>query len=333
MKKKDREELLSLESIQAPVREELLEVQSFIRNLIMQEFHFLEEVALHVTSMKGKLIRPTLLLLSGGLNDGNERPGSLVSMAVVVEMIHTATLVHDDFIDNASLRRGLQTLNDRWSDQVSIIMGDYLYSRSLIEMVGVGDIEVMRIVSEACRRIALGEMMELNLTGDLSQSEEQYYRTISEKTASLISASCEGGAVLSGCGYREQLREYGEQLGMAFQIVDDVFDYTGKSDSLGKIVGTDLKEKKATLPLIHSLRHMSERERHYVEEVFMKKVIDEADIAGVSTLIREHDGFDYAMQQAVSFAGEARKAISEVNPSKYKDSLLDAVDYVLERDR
>jgi octaprenyl-diphosphate synthase len=333
MNKKPRDTAVSLKSIQEPVLQELLDVQSFIRNLILEEFHFLREVAEHVTSMKGKLFRPTLLLLSGNLADDMERPKELVSMAVVVEMIHTATLVHDDFIDNASIRRGLQTLHDRWSEQVSIIMGDYLYSRSLVEMVSVGDLEVMRVMSEACRKIALGEMMELNLTSDLDQSEEQYYNTISHKTAALIRASCEGGAVLSNGEYRENMREYGENLGMAFQIVDDVFDYRGKSNVLGKVIGTDLREKKATLPLIHSFRNMDTGEREYMEELFSKKEIGQEDIEAVSRAIQKHGGFDYAMQQAASFAEEARKAIEDIKPSRCKDSLLDAVDYVVERDR
>jgi octaprenyl-diphosphate synthase len=333
MRKRDVATMVTLESIQHPVRGELREVEAFIRNILLSEFHFHEEIAEHLTNMKGKLFRPTLLLLSGNITDGEKHPGSLVPMAVVIEMIHTATLVHDDFIDNATVRRGLPTLNDRWSDQVSVIMGDYLYSRSLIEMVGIGDLEVMRIVSEACRRIALGELMELNLTSSLDQTEEQYYETIRHKTATLIAASCEGGAVLSSSEHREKLRMYGEYLGMAYQIVDDIFDYKGRTSVLGKAIGTDLREKKATLPLIHSLKTMSDRERTFVEDVFRRQEICEADITEVSRIIERHGGFDHAMRQAVSFAEKARTTMEDIEPSRCRESLLGAVDYVVERDR
>lgn len=333
VKKKDKDTVVSLEMIQEPVQCELLEVQSFISDLLMKEFYFLEDIASHVSSMKGKLFRPTLLLLAGNLTDGDGKDKSMVSMAVVVEMIHTATLVHDDFIDNAKLRRGIPTLNDRWSDQVSIIMGDYLYSRSLMEMVNVGDLEVMQVISGACRRIALGEMMELNLTNKIYQTEEQYYETISHKTAALISASCEAGALISDSEYRKNLRKYGENLGVAFQIVDDIFDYTGKSNVIGKVVGTDLREKKATLPLLHALRSMDEGEKRYMENLFSKKETGPEDFVEVSRIIEKHGGFEFAMTQATFFAQEARKAIEGISPSRYKESLLDAVDYVVERDR
>lgn len=333
MKKRITAAAVSLDSIQLPVAEELREVQAFIRDILITEFHFLEEIAEHLTNMKGKLFRPTLLLLCGRLTNGVPRPADLVSLAVVIEMIHTATLVHDDFIDNATVRRGLPTLNDRWSEQLSVIMGDYLYSRSLIEMVGIGNLEVMRIVSEACRRIALGELMELNLTSSLDQTEEQYYETIRNKTASLIAASCEGGSVLSGGEHRSKLRNYGESLGMAYQIVDDIFDYKGRTSVLGKVVGTDLKEKKATLPLIHSLKAMNAREREFVESVFARDEIGEADIGEVSETIEKHGGFEHAMKHAVSFAREARNSIEGVEPSPCRESLLAAVDYVVERDR
>lgn len=333
MTKNGRDTTVSLELIQEPVKEGLLEVQHFIRDLILEEFNFIEEVAEHVISMKGKLFRPALLLLAGGLSGNIGRTRELIQMAVVVEMIHMATLVHDDFIDDASIRRGLPTINDRWSEQVSIIMGDYLYSRSLIEMVNVGDMKTMRVISAACRRIALGEMMEVNLTNTLDQTEEKYYQTISEKTAALIAASCETGAVLSAPDYRENMRAYGENLGMAFQIIDDVFDYTGRSSAIGKVVGTDLREKKVTLPLLHALKSMGPDELKYMEQLFSRQGVEPEDIDEVSRIIRDHGGFDFATSRAGAYARDARKALEGVEPSRHRDSLFDAVDYVVERDR
>ncbi len=333
IKKKLKDPVATLGYIQDPVREELQEVRLFIRDILIREFDFAEEVAEHVTSMKGKLFRPTLLLLSGNLNGGPRDPGTLVTMAVVVEMIHTATLVHDDFIDNASIRRGLQTLNDRWNDQVSVIMGDYLYSRSLVEMVRVGNIDVMRIIAESARRIALGEMMELNYTNSIHQTEAQYYETISHKTAALISASCESGAVLSDSPYRKHLREYGEHLGMAFQIVDDVFDYTGRTNVIGKRVGTDLRERKATLPLIYALEGTGPSEKRFIEELFAGDRIEPEDVEKVTRIIETHGGFSFSSRKAREYAEKARAAIGGIEPSRYLDSLHDTIDYVIERDR
>jgi octaprenyl-diphosphate synthase len=241
--------------------------------------------------------------------------------------------VHDDFIDHAPVRRGLQTLNDRWSGQLSVIMGDYLYSRSLIEMVGIGHMEVMRIVSETCRKIALGELMELNLTSCLDQTEMQYYETIRHKTATLIATSCEGGAVLAGGDFRHELRTYGEHLGMAYQIIDDIFDYRGRTSILGKAVGTDLRERKATLPLIHALKTMNAGERKLIENVFSSREISEGEIGDVSQMIEKYGGFDYAMKEAVTFARKAKSSLAGMAPSEFTESLLSAVDYVVLRER
>ncbi len=320
---------VTLDDIQASIKEDLREVREQMKEILITDFPFVEEIADHVVQMRGKLFRPTLLFLSGHVGgDGN---ASLLPMALVVELIHTATLIHDDVIDRANVRRSLQTLNSKWSDQVSIIMGDYLYSRSLTEMVKVGNQDILEVISNASRRIALGEMREIRFTSSLDITEETYYSLIADKTASLLSASCEVGAILGGNRYREDLRDYGENLGMVFQITDDIIDYTGRERLLGKPVGNDIREKKLTLPLIHSLREMSEMQRSRIESVFYGETVGNEEFTEVCEIIRDTGGFDYARARAAEFGERAEMFLKAVPDSPVKDALLSCVRYVVER--
>jgi octaprenyl-diphosphate synthase len=320
---------VTLDDIQASIKGDLVEVQERLKEILITDFPFVEEIADHVVQMRGKLFRPTLLFLSGHIGgDGNV---SLLSMALVVELIHTATLIHDDVIDRANLRRSLQTLNSRWSDQVSIIMGDYLYSRSLTEMVKVGDHDVLGVISNASRRIALGEMREIRFTSSLDITEEAYYSLIGDKTASLLAASCEVGAILGQKQYREELCDYGENLGMVFQITDDIIDYTGKERELGKPVGTDFREKKATLPLIHALKEMNPEQRSRVEDIFYGETVEDEGFSQVRDIIGDTGGFDYARARAVEYGERAEILLKSIPDSPVKDALLSCVKYVVER--
>jgi octaprenyl-diphosphate synthase len=281
--------------------------------------------------MRGKLLRPTLLLLCGRLGArGDGHPG-LAPMALVVEMIHTATLIHDDTIDRANLRRGLETLNTRWNDQVSIIMGDYLYSRSLTEMVQVGDMDALHVVSDASRRIALGEMKEIQLTASLDVTEEAYYDMIADKTASLLAASCEVGGILGPTEHREALREYGENLGMVFQITDDLADYMGREQVMGKPVGNDLREKKITLPLIHAIPKLSPARRSELEAVMQREVVEDRDVSAVTEMILDAGGFDYARKQAVAFGDRAAEHLEPIPDSPGKEALRSCIDLIVQR--
>ncbi len=322
---------VTLDTIQASVKDGLQDVQERLKEILITDFPFVADVADHVVQMRGKLFRPTLLFLCGHIGVDGNGSASLLPMALVVELIHTATLIHDDAIDRSSLRRGLQTLNTRWNDQVSIIMGDYLYSRSLTEMVQVGDQEVLEVVSNASRRIALGEMKEIHLSSSLDITEEEYFSMISDKTASLMSASCEVGAILGPKEYREDLRDYGENLGMVFQITDDISDYKGREQVMGKPVGTDIREKKVTLPLIDALRKMSSTQRKEFESIFYQDIIDDTGVSTIYEIVLETGGFDYARKWAVEYGQQAEGHLKNFPDSPSKDSLLACVKYVVER--
>lgn len=323
--------ITTLDEIQASVKDRLQEVRDRLKEVVIEDFPFVADVADHVIQMQGKLFRPTLLFLCGHAGGDGNGNASLVPMALVVELIHTATLIHDDTIDRASLRRGLQTLNARWNDQVSIIMGDYLYSRSLTEMVGVGNQEVLKVISAASRRIALGEMKEIRLSSCLDVTEEDYLNMIADKTASLLSASCEVGAILGPAEYREDLRDYGENLGMVFQITDDIADYMGWEEVMGKPVGTDIREKKVTLPLIYTLKRIGPVQRRKLESTFFQDEITDDDVLSIREVIRETGGFDYARQRAVEYGERAEGHLKALNDSHWKEALLSCVTFVVER--
>ncbi len=320
-----------LEEIQASIKGRLQDVQEQVKGILIADFPFVADVADHVASMEGKLFRPTLVFLCGCLGGGENGKQSLLSMALVVELIHTATLIHDDTIDRAALRRGVPTLNSRWNDQVSIIMGDYLYSRSLMEMASVGNHDILNVVSDASRRIALGEMKEIRISSSLDVTEDDYYQMISDKTASLLSASCEVGAILGPREYREDLRAFGEDLGMVFQITDDIADYVGTEEEMGKPVGTDIREKKVTLPLIHALRSVSAAQREEIESVYNRHVIDDEAVSLICRMVEETGGFDYARNRAREFGARAEKQLERLPGSHFRDALMSCVAYIVSR--
>src|SRR2546430_2966206 len=204
--------------------------------------------------MKGKLFRPTLLLLSHQAGGGGD--ARAVTLAAVVELIHLATLVHDDAVDHSVLRRGIPTVNALFSHQISVIMGDFLYSTALTRLVGLGNLEALQALTRESTEMTLGEMRQLAVTDPLRFSEREYYDLIRSKTASLMRTACELGALAGARRYRDALGAFGENLGMAFQIADDLLDYREEAETTGKPTGLDVRGHKVTLPLIHALREM-----------------------------------------------------------------------------
>jgi len=236
-----------LVSIQAPVGDRLDQVMDEIRRIVVTDFALIEEVNEYLLLVRGKLFRPTALLLSSEV--GSSAHPRAVTLAAVVELVHLATLVHDDAVDHSVLRRGLPTVNALWTHQIAIIMGDYLYSRSVTELAQFGDLEAVQVLARAANEMSMGEMRQLTAYDALAFSEEDYFQLISAKTASLMSAACELGALAGMSQYRVPLARFGHHLGMAFQIADDLLDYTGSEAVTGKPSGHDLRERKVTLPL------------------------------------------------------------------------------------
>src|SRR5690554_194522 len=248
-----------LSQIQQPIAERLDRVVDEFRRIVAADFEGITEINDYLLQVRGKLFRPSLLLLCSEIG-GRSRPEA-ESLAAVVELIHLSTLVHDDAVDHSVLRRGMPTVNAMWSHQVAIIMGDYLYSRSVSELARLGDIEPVRILAAASTAMSVGELRQLASYDALNFSEADYYQLIRSKTASLMSAACELGALVGNPSYREPLARFGHELGMAFQIADDLLDYTADEAVTGKPTGLDLKEHKVTLPLIAALPKLTAADR------------------------------------------------------------------------
>ncbi|MGH7444334.1 MAG: polyprenyl synthetase family protein, partial [Longimicrobiales bacterium] len=258
-----RTTLPKLSQIQRPVRDRLDGVLDELRRIVFSDYQLIGEVNDHLLWARGKLFRPTLLLLANRIG---ERPHPrATTLAAVVELVHLATLVHDDAVDHSVLRRGMPTVNALWNHQTAVIMGDYLYSRSITELTDFDRVDLLRVLSQAANEMSIGELRQLASCDALRFTEQDYDRLIASKTASLMSAACEMGAVAGEPTLREPLRRYGHALGMAFQIADDLLDYTETEAVTGKPAGHDLREHKVTLPLIHALGRAGAAARTEVE--------------------------------------------------------------------
>jgi octaprenyl-diphosphate synthase len=257
----------------------------------------------------------------------------VITAAAVVELIHLATLVHDDSVDHSVLRRGMPTINSLFSHQVSVIMGDYLYSRAVIELVRLNDLEPLRVLSRVTNEMTVGEMRQLLAHDPLGFSEEQYDLLIRAKTASLVSGACEIGALDGAPDEREALRHFGEALGMAFQIVDDLLDYSEDASVTGKPFGSDLREHKVTLPLIAALPRMGEPERQAVSALLQSPEPSDAQIAEVIAAVTSAGGMDYARERALRLAQQADSELDVLAPSAARDALRASITYVIDRRR
>jgi octaprenyl-diphosphate synthase len=320
-----------LASIQASVRDSLDRVGDEIKRIVLSDFAQIEEVNEHLLFMRGKLFRPTLLLLASRI-EGDSHDDAL-TLAAVVELVHLATLVHDDAVDHSALRRGLPTVNALWTHQVAIIMGDYLYSRGVAELARVGRLEALAVLANAANEMSVGEMRQLTSYDALDFSEEDYYRLIASKTASLMSAACEMGALVGAPAYRKALARYGHHLGMAFQIADDLLDYTGSEAVTGKPTGHDLRERKVTLPLVGALARATPAEEREIRAFFTLADPSDEDIARVVGIVAGRGGLTYAHARAARYAEVAHAALDEIPEGISQSALRDAVAYAVDRRR
>lgn len=321
----------SLDAIQGPVRAQLDQVGDELRRIVLSDFTLIEEVNDHLLFLQGKLFRPTLLLLSAEATGAS--PQEALTPAAVVELVHLATLVHDDAVDHSVLRRGLPTVNALWTHQVAIIMGDYLYSRGITELTRLGDLEALAVLARAANEMSVGEMRQLLSYDALDFTEDDYYRLIAAKTASLMSAACEMGALAGDPSHREALARYGHNLGMAFQIADDLLDYTGSEDVTGKPTGHDLRERKVTLPLVGALDRASDAEEAEIREFFTRVDPSDEEIERIVSIVEERGGLDYARERAGHYADLADDALSGLAESQAVTALRDAVSYAVDRRR
>jgi octaprenyl-diphosphate synthase len=320
-----------LRGIQAPVQERLEEVLHAMRRIVTTDVPMVEQVAGHLLGRRGKMFRPTLTLLASDL-DGASEPRA-VTLAAVIELMHLATLVHDDSVDHSATRRGLPTVNSLFSHQVAVIMGDFLYSRALRALVAIRDFDVLRVVTDVSNELSMGEMRQLAAIDALSFGEREYEMLIRAKTASLLSAACEAGALCGAASYRQALARFGDRLGMAFQVVDDILDYTEDESVTGKPSGNDLREHKVTLPLIGALPAMTAAQRGLVDALFADDQPTGEAIEEVVQAVTEAGGIEYARRASERYAQEAEEALAVVPASPARAALADALGYVINRRR
>ncbi len=320
----------ALASIQSQISGRLTEVLSELRRIVVSDFDMIEDVNEYLLLMRGKLFRPTLLLLANEVGDTPD--DDAITLAAVVELVHLATLVHDDAVDHSVLRRGQPTVNALWTHQIAVIMGDYLYSRGVSELAQLGNLEAVRVLAAAANEMSVGEMRQLTTYDALDFTEEDYHHLIAAKTASLMSAACEMGALVGGADrFRKPLKKFGHALGMAFQIADDLLDYTGSEDVTGKPTGHDLRERKVTLPLVGALDRMSAPELERVRRFFTLVDPSETDIQEIVGIVDERGGLRYARTRAVHFAEKAEAMLSELDGGPVIDALRHSVVYAIDR--
>ena len=323
-----------MSAVQKPVRRELERVQTHLRELFRTPIPILNQVGGHVLATRGKKFRPTLLLLTARLRGHLGREAVLC--ATVVEMVHAAALIHDDSVDKSGLRRGLPTVNGLWTDEMAIIMGDYLYAQAMSTLVTHKLDTPMAILARVVTEMSCGEALEFQYAHDLDVTEEQYEELIRAKTGSLIGAATEIGAGLNGGAKdlrrRLHYRKFGEAVGLAFQIVDDLFDYLADPEVTGKPVGSDLADGKVTLPLIAALRQASEADRRRLKRLARRQRWTAPEWDQLKRLVERCGGFEYARTRALAHAETARRLLDLEADGAARQALDRAIDYAVRRD-
>ncbi len=322
----------SMKDVWECYRGELAAVEDQIRQNLDSKVALVNTVSAHILSSGGKRIRPLLLILSARLAGYAGREDIL--LASLVEYIHTATLLHDDVIDHADLRRGKRTARGLWGNQVAILVGDYLYSKAICHIVGFRNQDVNECLSEACRKMAEGELMQLSYKDHDALSEREYLRIAEYKTGALIAAACRMGAVVADAdpAHREALFRFGQALGVAFQVADDTLDYAAQRESLGKLLGKDLGEGYVTLPLLHLKTHCTEAERRRLAEVMENKDAVNGELAWILSLMEQYGSIGYAMATARRFIESAKVHLESFEDCVHKRALHVVADYMVSRD-
>jgi octaprenyl-diphosphate synthase len=323
----------ALAQIFEPIRADLEKVDAEFGRHIQSQIDLIPKIGQYIQTSGGKRVRPAVLLMAARL--GGYEGERAILYAAVVEFIHTATLVHDDIIDDSDLRRGRLAVHSRWGNDITVLLGDYLYIKSMALALTHDALEIIRLLCDVTLRMIEGELYQLTKNGDADITEEEHFDIIRRKTAYLFGGCAQIGGMLGRVsGEREQaLREYGFNLGIAFQLVDDLLDFTGDAVALGKPIGADLREGKMTLPLIHLLQQEDEEGAQIVRDIISNRTVAQEQLDRLLRTLKEHRSIDYAYKRAVDFAERAKKPLHAFPPSSERDALLALPDYVLSRDR
>ena len=319
--------------IKEPIREEMELFEQKFRNSMSSKVVLLNRITYYIVNRKGKQMRPMFVfLVAKMLSDDSKVSERTYRGASVIELIHTATLVHDDVVDDSNKRRGFFSINALWKNKIAVLVGDYLLSKGLLLSIDNGDFDLLRIISVAVREMSEGELLQIEKARRLDIVEEVYYEIIRQKTATLIAACCAMGA----CSVQpeqpeliEKMRLFGEYIGMAFQIKDDLFDYT--EDAIGKPTGIDIKEQKMTLPLIYVLNTCTEKEKQWLINSVKKYNKDKKRVKEVIAFVKTHNGLEYATAKMKEFQQKALNILNDFPASPYKEALTLMVNYVIDR--
>ncbi len=321
---------MKLKELTAPVESELDIFDDRLRDAMKSRVAFVDLIVRYIVRQKGKRIRPALVLLSaracGDINESTYRGASLV------EILHTATLIHDAVVDDADTRRGIASINAVWKNKIAVLMGDYMLAKGLLLSLDNDDFQFLKIISDAVRRMSEAEILQIAKSRDLDLDEPTYLRIISDKTASLLSTCCQIGAASASRdrSHTELMKEFGENIGMVFQIRDDLLDYTGRKSITGKPTGIDLKEKKLTLPLIHSLAQAPKAESKRIISL-IKNGASGKDIQRIVEFAEGFGGIEYALKKAGEYSSRAVAALESLPPSESKSALGNFVGYMMDR--
>lgn len=313
------------------VRTDLLRIEREIRSQIFGPVSMINEVSRYIVDSGGKRLRPLLTILCARLCGYQGTKD--VPLAIAFEFLHAATLLHDDVIDHAEVRRNKPAANTLWGNQAVVLVGDYLYSKSLMLSLEYENLKIVEIITKAVNLMAEGEILQLMYLGNPDITEEEYLEIVRRKTAVLISSACQAGAILGGATAEQEelLHRYGYNLGVAFQLMDDVLDYTGTEEQLGKPVGKDLEENKATLPLIYALASADRMKQMEIRKAFLESSRDSNSLQVVKDFVCESGGVEYTTARAIEHARNAQKCLNIFPKSEVKDVLMDIAEYVIVR--
>ncbi len=323
---------MNLKEISEPINHHLNEFGKFYKKRLESNVSLLNIILKYINQKTGKRIRPVLVFLSAEASGGaNERS---YTGAAMVELLHTATLIHDDVVDKAGERRGLASINAEWNNKIAVLVGDYLLSQGLISATDSGEFEFLNSTSNAVKRMSRGELLSIDRSRNVTLDEDTYFSVISDKTASLLATCCEIGAISAtdSKDIQESLRDYGEYIGIAFQIRDDIFDFVSKSSLIGKPTGNDIKEKKVTLPLIYALKQVPEKQADRIIKKIKKGKTEKSEIKEIIEFTHEKGGIEYAESIAKEYSEKAKDCLNILEDSPAKESLIKLAEFVITRE-
>jgi len=311
------------------IDQDLTKFEDYFSQAVKSNAPLLDRIMQYIVKRKGKQIRPMFVLLSAKL--GGDITTTTYRAASLVELLHTATLVHDDVVDEARERRGFFSINALWKNKIAVLVGDYLLSKGLLLSLSNNDYKVLQIISEAVKSMSEGELLQMERSRNLNLNEQVYYDIIKGKTASLLSSACGAGASTTFCDnrYIEKMQQFGDKVGMAFQIKDDLFDYS--SQNIGKPTGIDIKEKKLTLPIIYTLTHCEKDLRKKIIYIIKNENKNKEKVQFVVDAVKESGGIEYATTKMLAFRDEALKLLYEFDESAARNALEDLVRFTTDR--